>query len=99
MIFHEHVECTLMMLFVTFSCLLPLLEFLKQGDRACCPCDCIFHDLSDFSAQCEPDASDGVPQPTTNSPVRDAVVDPELQGYWCCFSFVLSPGSCGNAHV
>lgn len=51
---------------------------LKQGGRACCHCSYIFHDLSNFSANCEPDASNGFPQLTTNSPVRDAVMEPEL---------------------
>lgn len=66
--------------------------FLKQGDSASCQCYYIFHDLSNFSANCEPDASNIFPQQTTNSPVRVTVKEAELQRYWGQFCFVLSPG-------
>ena len=77
---------------------LPLLEFLKQGDSACCHCYYVFHDLSNFSANCEPDASNGFPQLTTNSPARDTVMEPELQRRCCYLSFMLSPGSYVGMH-
>lgn len=76
----------------------PGILFLEQGDSACCHYYYILHDLSNFSANCEPDASNGFPQLTTNSPGRDAVMEPELHRYWCCSSYVLRPESQMGMH-